>query len=206
MQPTGAPRGSSSETCVAVCVRAFPLSALLRPRHTPCTYAVRAHATLHKTEHVMVGGASQRIYAAKNERRVLFLKEPTFEFEKARMHEGPGEQEDRAAEAEEDPALFEQFLLALHRAEQQPSQSEESSEDPLQLGAGEAPLALEDAPASAAAPEIDNVFADAPSTLPLVVVENPGAPAGFPGGRAGKLRPIRLRDGEKTPGVRGRIY
>jgi hypothetical protein len=137
---------------------------------------------------------------------VLFLKDPTFEIEKARMGEGLGEQEDGAVEAEEDPALFENFLLALKRAEQEPSQSKESSEDPLQLEAGQAPLALEGAPAAAAPPEIDSVFADAPGGLPLVVVENPIAPAGFPGGRAGKLRPIRLRDGTKTAGVRGRIY
>ena len=144
--------------------------------------------------------ASQRIYAARNERRVLFLKDPTFEIEKARMREE--EEEDGVAEAAEDPALYENFLLALKRAEEEPRRSAESSEDPLRLEGGEAPLALEGAPA----PEIDSVFADTPGALPLVVVENPGASAGFPGGRSGKLRPIRLRDGEKTPGVRGRIY
>ena len=56
---------------------------------------------------------AQRIYAARNERRLLFLNDPTFE----KVREGEAEEEELPAEPEpENPMMYENFLLALQRA------------------------------------------------------------------------------------------
>ena len=143
---------------------------------------------------------AQRIYAARNERRLLFLNDPTFE----KVREGEAEEEELPAEPEpENPMMYENFLLALQRAGEGDGADTALARALAAQGTYTTPLRIEPADGAPLALE-GSAFGSwsGEGALPLVVVENPRAATGRPG----KLRPIRLRDGEKTPGVRGRIF
>jgi hypothetical protein len=139
--------------------------------------------------------------AARNERRLLFLSDQTFE----KVREGEAEEEELPAEPEpENPMMYENFLLALQRAGEGDGADTALARALAAQGTYTTPLRIEPADGAPLALE-GSAFGSwsGEGALPLVVVvvvvvENPRAATGRPG----KLRPFRLRDGEKTPGVR----